>query len=104
MNIDPYVQDLLNEFERKIIYGGRIMNPRGYLQVSRPISMAEAERLRNLWQKLLSTGQVPVLSDGVRFVPFETQSPLDPAIKTCGHCGQWGAVQTECRHCGASIF
>jgi len=24
-------------------------------------------------------------------------------IVKCGHCGQWGAAKTECKHCGAAI-
>lgn len=79
--------------------------PRGYLQVDRKISAEEAQRLREQWNRLVSLGQPPVLSDGVRFVPFDTTSThFDPAIVQCGYCAQWGARQTQCRTCGAPIF
>jgi len=26
----------------------------------------------------------------------------DVVVK-CGHCGQWGAVKTACKHCGAPV-
>ena len=25
------------------------------------------------------------------------------SIVKCGHCGQWGARKTECKHCGVAI-
>lgn len=76
--------------------------PRGYLQSENPIPMALAEHIQAQWQDAMIKGKTPVLGHGVKFISLE--SALDPAVVICGHCGQWGAVQTECRHCGASIF
>jgi len=29
-------------------------------------------------------------------------APAEVIVK-CGHCGQWGAVKTQCKHCGAAV-
>jgi hypothetical protein len=75
----------------------------GYLKVDRPISQAEAEYIKAKWQAAQYSGKVAILGAGVEWVPLHN-SILDPSIVTCGHCGQWAAVQTECRHCGAPVI
>lgn len=78
--------------------------PRGYLQVDHNITEDLANKIRHSWRNAMERNETPVLGSGVKFVSLEERSPLDPVIVQCGHCTQWGARQTECRHCGAPIF
>ena len=44
----------------------------------------------------------PVSEDRMREVAEEVMGYTDAIVK-CPGCGQWGAVKTPCRHCGAPI-
>ena len=80
------------------------MYPKGYLKTEQPLSQADAEFIKNRWNEAMQKGETVILGKGVQFVSFKEYSPFDPAIVVCGYCGQWAAVQTECKHCGAKII
>jgi len=44
-------------------------------------------------------------NDGYADLARKLEKFLTPAevIVKCGHCGQWGAVKTQCKHCGAAV-
>lgn len=80
------------------------MIPNGYLKLDKPLPATMIEKIQHEWDRSFhSGGRIPVLGEGIRFIPFE-RSVLDPSIVFCGHCGQWAAVQTPCRHCGAPVY
>jgi hypothetical protein len=76
---------------------------KGYLQATGPISLEEAERIKQHWEDCMKTGKIAVLSEGIKFVSLEERNNNNVIIR-CGHCGQWAAVKTACKHCGASII
>jgi len=43
--------------------------------------------------------------EGYKDLARKLEKFLAPAevIVKCGHCGQWGAVKTQCKHCGAAV-
>lgn len=80
------------------------MMPKGYLKTNYALSREEAERIKEQWEKSMRKGETVILGKGVEFIPFPQQDIYDKSIVQCGHCGQWAAVQTECKHCGATVL
>ena len=75
----------------------------GYLKTEKNISEDEVQRIRFGWGNMSTGRNIKILPKGIEFVS-PNHSALDPSIIVCGHCGQWAAVQTECKHCGAAVF
>ena len=75
----------------------------GYLKTYRSISEAEAKRIRNAWMNAQKTGEIVILGKDMDYVELN-QFAHSPVTVRCGHCGQWAASQTECKHCGATVL
>lgn len=51
-------------------------------------------------------GVVPILGPGlsIQSLPAQRENSYNyPVIVRCSWCGQWGAVKTQCRHCGQPV-
>ena len=79
------------------------MIPKGYFQTDQSITAEDAEYIKRKWMEGNRSGRPVVLGKGIKFIQFR-DDVYDKAIVQCGYCGQWAAVQTECKHCGAVIL
>jgi hypothetical protein len=78
----------------------------GYLKTEMTIDAATAANMQTSWINAQRTQElrIPVLGQGVSFVPLPREEATYPAIIRCAHCGGFAAVQTACVHCGAPVL
>lgn len=53
----------------------------------------------------LKAVEIDLATKGLKKLAAQLAEHMQPqkVIVKCGHCGQWGAAMTACRHCGSPI-